>query len=443
MRGRAFALRLILLLFSMAIFLATGELALRIIYRDAGKRTLGGPGGRTFEHLTIRDEQRGRFDAGPKTPGKPRIMILGDSITWGQGVRNWEDTWPELLARALDASGRPHDLAVLALPGRDIPAHVEEMRAWAGELRPDVFIYQWYVNDIEVSSERPRNVHVWQRWPMHDALRQWSYLYYFVDNRLATYLPPPDRSYVDYILQDFVPGSLEWAEFERYFHELATRAKEVAPARLLVVYPQVPFKGTAPLQPVYERVAALASPHRLSIPPAAWVRFAGSAISRADARWHQALQVPPALTGPVFETRDYYLPAGDVQLTLTTLVDGDAAAGPRASIDMIDAESAQVIASAPVIVPDRAGWQEVAVRPTLPAHGGLVRFRLSSAGGGGFLVGSLELPVDYGFRVLDLTEPLNTFNTHASIFDAHPNERAHKVIAEKVLEAIGQLESRH
>ena len=135
MGGRRIALSLLLTFFSFAIFLATGEIGLRVIYRDAGKRTLGGPGGHGFEHLTVHDDQRGRFDAGAKNPQKPRILILGDSITWGQGVRDWQQVWPEQLALALERAGMPHEMAVLAMPGRDIPAHVEQMAKWAAEPR--------------------------------------------------------------------------------------------------------------------------------------------------------------------------------------------------------------------------------------------------------------------------------------------------------------------
>jgi hypothetical protein len=45
-------------------------------------------------------------------------------------------------------------------------------------------------------------------------------------------------------------------------------------------------------------------------------------------------------------------------------------------------------------------------------------------------IDTFTLPVHYDrLDVLDLTAPLNTFDTHASIFDAHPNPRAHAVIA--------------
>ena len=49
------------------------------------------------------------------------------------------------------------------------------------------------------------------------------------------------------------------------------------------------------------------------------------------------------------------------------------------------------------------------------------------------------MPVDYGFTVVDLTERLNSFNTHASMFDAHPNERAHAVMAQEVQAALERL----
>ena len=110
----------------------------------------------------------------------------------------------------------------MPLPGRDIPKHLEELERWGPVVKPDVLIYQWYVNDIEVVSHRPNRTQRWQRWPGHDWLRRTSYLYYFLDNRASELVPPPDRTYVDYILQDFRPGTAEWSEFERYFHAFAS-----------------------------------------------------------------------------------------------------------------------------------------------------------------------------------------------------------------------------
>jgi lysophospholipase L1-like esterase len=426
--------RLILVLFSLALFLATGEIALRVFYRDAGTRTLGGPGGRGFEHLTVSGDQRGRFDSGEKVAARPRIMIVGDSITWGQGVRNWQDTWPEQLALALERAGTPHEIAVDAFPGRDIPQLVDEVEHWLPQLKPDVFIYQWYVNDVEVEGNRPPNRRVWRNWFTHDFLQRRSYLYYFVDNRLASTLPPPDRSYVDYVLQDYAPGTFEWAEFERYFHRLAAQVAEVVPRRLLLLYPQVPFREQYPLQPIHERVSAMAGAHRLNIPPAAWVRHSGQMVESPDAPFKQAIRVE---RGPaaVVETRDYYIPASGAEVVVTFKVDTDAP-NPHGVVTAIDLETKAEIARADMAGRPGGGWQEVAMHVPAAAKPRFAKFLVNSLASGPFAVGLLSLPVDYGFTVVDPTAELNTFNTHASIFDSHPNERAHKLLAERLFQAL-------
>jgi hypothetical protein len=442
--GRAAALRLLLFLFSTGLFLATGEIALRVIYRDHGTRTLGGPGQQPFEHLTTDGRnQRGRFDTGNKSPGTPRILVLGDSVTWGQGVRDWRDTWPELLARALENAGTPHEMAVVSLPGRNIPEHVAGWESWSAELEPDVLIYQWYVNDIEINARRPANARWWQERPWHEPLQRASFLYYFIESRLTTYLPAPDRSYIEYILEDYAPGTLEWAEFERYFHRLALGAAEVARTRLLVIYPQVPFRGTSPLASLQARLTALASrPHHLSIPPAAWIRHAGTPVARADAPWRQAVQVTAGTAGPVVETREYAVPAGGCDIVLELTVDS-ATDTPLGTLELVDPSTNAVIGSAPVTTAGRTGWQDVTVRPGLSSPAAAVRMRLVALGTTAFSIANVALPVDYGFEVVDLTDDLNTFNTHTSIFDAHPNERAHAVMAEKIHEALKAAEGRH
>ena len=138
---RIVLVRVAAILFSVLFFLATLatlEAALRIIYRDAGRRTLGGPGGRPFDHVTIGPEElRGRRDTGPKPAGVPRIMVMGDSITYGQGVHDWHDTWPERLSVALEAARQPHQMAVFAVPGQDIPQHLRELEHWGRIVNPE------------------------------------------------------------------------------------------------------------------------------------------------------------------------------------------------------------------------------------------------------------------------------------------------------------------
>jgi hypothetical protein len=430
------------LLFSLVLFLATGEAALRFVYRDAGRRTLGGPGGRPFDHLTSGPEQlRGRRDMGPKRPGVPRIMVMGDSITYGQGVHDWHETWPERLAVALDAAHTPHEMAVFAVPGRDMPQHLQELERWGRAVNPDTLIYQWYVNDIEVISHRPNGTRTWQRWGGHEWLRRRSYLYYFLDNRFAQFVPAADRSYADYIAHDFVPGSAEWTEFERYFHTFATEAQALAPRRIMLLYPQVPFRDRYPLQAVHDRMKAISTAHTLSIPPVAWVRSGGTLVTDPASPWHQALALPAGFTGPVAETREYVFQPGplEAEVGVSRSGAGDPSAG-IATLQVIDNKSQEILAEHAIEVPaGQSGLQTVVVPLTIPgpdAH--RVRFRVTSTGRAEWKLASIGAHVDYGIEVVDLTAVLNTFDTHASIFDAHPNAAAHKVIADEVYRVVTQ-----
>jgi hypothetical protein len=429
------------LLFSVLIFLASGEAAMRVIYRDRGSATLGGPGGRPFEHLYIKNEQRNRFDTGPRRPGVERLMVIGDSISWGLGVRDWSAIWTERLARALEQKGKPVEMAVVAEPGRDMWEHMAALQNSGSQVQPDVLIYQWYVNDVEVVQHRPRFHRTWQRWSQHERLRNSSYLYYFLDHMAASWLPQPERSYTEYMLQDFGPGTYAWAEFERAFHSFATRALEVAPTRLIVLYPQVPFGGTYPLQPIHDRMRILAGPHQLAIPPAAWVPLAGTIEPRADAAWQQVVRVPPGVAGAVVETRDYYMREGVLNVTLRVMCDSPSRVPAVLAVEAVDHVTNQIIGRGNAAVDMQArGWQQLPVRIDIRGtHGHSVRLRVLSPGASGLALASIDIPVDYGFTVVDVTEPLNAFNTHASMFDAHPNERAHAVLAQEVLAALERL----
>jgi hypothetical protein len=412
------------------------------VYRDGGTRTLEGPGGQRFEHLYIIDRQRGRLEIGRRTRGVPRLVVFGDSVSWGYGVRDWVDIWPEQLVRDLARDAHStYQLALVAEPGRNMGEHYAEMLHLKSELRPDVLIYQWYVNDLEVVSNRPDAERPWHRWPWHQQVRTHSYLYFFLDNRLSTFLPPPTRSYRDYILQDFGPGSVEWSEFERYFHSFAVHAKEIAPRRLMVLYPQVPFSGEYPLQAIHDRMHALAGPHLMSIPPSNWIRVAGALERREDAVWGQVVHVPAGTSGPVVETRPCYF--GDGALEIRVRVSATAATAPGIGVlEAFDDVSNQLLDQRPLVLdPGTAGWQDAQVRLDLHGtNGNMTRFRIALAQAPDVSIGSIDVPVDYAMTVVDLTEALNTFETHASIFDAHPNERAHRVIAEQVRHALGQLD---
>ena len=199
--------------------------------------------------------------------------------------------------------------------------------------------------------------------PNTTGARKFSYLYYFLDHMASSWLPQPERSYTDYMLQDFGPGSYEWAEFERAFHSFATRAREIAPTRLIVLYPQVPFRGPYPLQPIHDRMRTLAGPHQLAIPPAAWVPLAGTMEPRSDAAWQQVVRVPAGVAGAVIETRDYYVPEGVLDVALRLMCDSPSSVPAVLAVEAVDNVTNQIVGRGNAAVDVQArGWQQLPVK---------------------------------------------------------------------------------
>jgi hypothetical protein len=104
---------------------------------------------------------------------------------------------------------------------------------------------------------------------------------------------------------------------------------------------------------------------------------------------------------------------------------------------LLDAYTGDVVATRDVQVDGGTEWRDVALQ--MPIDGPQprpLRIRLHSYESPGWAVAQLSLSVDYGFEVVDLTEALNTFDTHASVFDAHPNEAAHRVLADTIYQVL-------
>jgi hypothetical protein len=277
---RRFAFAVVACLLASVAALAVAEIALRIVYRDGGTTTSAGPGGGPFVYNFNGGEGilRGpEPPKGPKRAGITRVVIQGDSVTWGQGVRNWYDLYPELLLERLnvprsggssDPPGKvEYEVVVFALPGREINSHVAGLQSYPESLAPDVLVYQWYVNDLEIEKEhRPDSESApWHSWPGHDWARLHSYLYFFLDNRLRLVLPSGARNYPDYMQSEYAPGTRGWAVFREQFDEWAALAKTRSPRAIVMLYPTLLANGGDPMPRLRQQVADLARDRGLEV----------------------------------------------------------------------------------------------------------------------------------------------------------------------------------
>jgi lysophospholipase L1-like esterase len=91
-------------------------------------------------------------DLGPAVPGTTRILVIGDSFTEGQGVREG-DTFSRALERDLRAAGRNVEVINCGRRGRDFPALHDAFDLLVDAYKPDVVVYAMVLNDAEQSDE--------------------------------------------------------------------------------------------------------------------------------------------------------------------------------------------------------------------------------------------------------------------------------------------------
>jgi lysophospholipase L1-like esterase len=105
-----------------------------------------------MEHLGIVDRLNAdayRGSLQPPEPGVHRVVVLGDSMTFGFGVSALE-AWPAEVARSLLGPGtgaRRVQLLNFAVPGYDTRLALEAWRRRAASQRPDHVLLAWYGND--------------------------------------------------------------------------------------------------------------------------------------------------------------------------------------------------------------------------------------------------------------------------------------------------------
>lgn len=90
---------------------------------------------------------RGPEVAAQAPAGTLRVVALGDSFTFGQGVEE-EDTWPMVAGATMVAGGRPVEVLDFGVPGHGTPQSVALLERRLLPLEPDVVLLAVFANDL-------------------------------------------------------------------------------------------------------------------------------------------------------------------------------------------------------------------------------------------------------------------------------------------------------
>jgi hypothetical protein len=147
-----------------------------------------------------------------KAPGTFRVVILGDSLSWGQSVYPHTRRFSELLEkriREMAGSGHAHipdfEIVNLGIRGRDMQHHIRFVSYIEG-LDPDFILYQWFVNDMDAYTQRSPNLKVaipqdlFSGSSGHGFLKQYSVLYFLLDRAYKLHFPDSETiTYTNYM----------------------------------------------------------------------------------------------------------------------------------------------------------------------------------------------------------------------------------------------------
>ncbi len=180
--------RALLSLFAAAVTLVAAEPLARFVFRDV---TTSADNGGYFSRRWLRSGAVRRNHAGfrerefadAKPPGTYRIAVIGDSFTFGNGIRQ-EDRYSDLLHMRLPAH---FEVLNFGTPGANTPEHRNLVSGLLPKIQPDFVLLQWYVNDMEDDEVTGRPsfeplVPI-RRW--HDWLGENSALYSVANTRWA------------------------------------------------------------------------------------------------------------------------------------------------------------------------------------------------------------------------------------------------------------------
>lgn len=236
---------------------------------DGDLRGYFGPGN-TVQHTTNSLGFRGEEFAEEKSPDALRIAILGDSFTFGEGVRD-EDTYSEQLRRKLAEAlpGRRIETQNWGVGGYNTEQEAALLEHWVLDFDPDVVVLGFTINDAEPRlffwDRRTGSLH--RRWAGMEMLTEprdpdpsdWKRLR--VLRLFAYFLHDRDRSRkaVAYHRRLYSDESEDWARCRTALARIAATCRERDLHCYVLAFPLLWQLSDYPLADVHHKtIAAIA-----------------------------------------------------------------------------------------------------------------------------------------------------------------------------------------
>lgn len=263
--ARAWRGRLVLLAITLGFTAIAAEYATRFVFRDVTTSSdFGGYFSRRWARAGAVHLNADGFRERPFTDAKPagvyRIAVVGDSFTYGNGVRQ-EERYSDLLQARLPAHV---EVLNFGQAGANTPEHRALVESLLRRIHPDFVLLQWYINDVEDddSTARPRFLPLLPFRSLDDWLSVHSALYtvanmQWAESQVALGMTVSYPAYLKRRLGD--PNSQDSQRDRQLLNGLITACQKAGVPIGMVLFPDTAYDmgGTYQFAYLHERVRGI------------------------------------------------------------------------------------------------------------------------------------------------------------------------------------------
>lgn len=196
-----------------------------------------------------------------------RIVFLGDSFTFGHGLKHVEDRFSDQVGRALEAAvpGK-YQVANISAPGlavNDMP-QLWKRKVVREDCRVDLVVYAICLNDIEWMAGEEANAEyepLRQMKPQFFLFRD-TYFYNWLYYRVQMLRLPKLHNYYEYVHQYY--SGKPWQKMERELNKLQTLLREQGTELRFVIFPFLHNLGPDyPFRDCHQQLLKYAAEHQI------------------------------------------------------------------------------------------------------------------------------------------------------------------------------------
>lgn len=175
-------------------------------------------------------------------PGQLRVVTVGDSFTWGDGIWSDADVWANRLETLLgERLGRDTGVVNLAIRGDTAVACARNLRTYGMPLDPDLIVYGFYINDALRNFPDGRCL-LWD-YNLYDTLldepiHTWAKTHCLLYEHLsAAWMAYQIRTDPVGWNRHYTKGTVEWEQFSAALRQMAAMGWETNAPVVMVLWP--------------------------------------------------------------------------------------------------------------------------------------------------------------------------------------------------------------